>query len=138
MVRGTAGIERLKAGDRVLVAEACTHHPIGEDIGRVKIPRWLRAARRRPARVRHVQGRDFPEDLSRYALVVHCGSCMGNRREMLSRILRGRQAGVPVTNYGLTIACSLGHPRAGAGALPRRPGGLPRIPREAAPVEVTT
>lgn len=108
MVRGTAGIDRLKAGDRVLVAEACTHHPVGEDIGRVKIPRWLRAHTGVPLEFETVQGRDFPDDLSRFALVVHCGSCMGNRREMLSRLLRGRQAGVPVTNYGLTIAQSLG------------------------------
>ncbi len=108
MVRGAAGIDRLKAGDRVLVAEACTHHPVGEDIGRVKIPRWLREHAGVPLDFETVQGRDFPEDLSPYALVVHCGSCMGNRREMLSRLLRCRQAGVPVTNYGLTIARSLG------------------------------
>ena len=108
MVRGTAGIDRLKAGDRILVAEACTHHPVGEDIGRVKIPRWLRAHAGVPLEFETVQGRDFPDDLSRFALVVHCGSCMGNRREMLSRLLRARQAGVPVTNYGLTIARSLG------------------------------
>lgn len=107
-VRGTLAIERLTAGDRVLVAEACTHHPIGEDIGRVKIPRWL--AQYTGARLEFdtVQGRDFPEDLSPWALVVHCGNCMGNRREMLSRILRCRQQGVPITNYGLTIAYSLG------------------------------
>ena len=108
MARGVGGIERLRAGDRVLVAEACTHHPVGEDIGRVKIPRWLRAYTGLPLEFETVQGRDFPEDLTRYGLVVHCGSCMGNRREMLSRLLRGRQAGVPVTNYGLAIACSLG------------------------------
>lgn len=108
MVRGTAAIDRLKAGDRILVAEACTHHPVGEDIGRVKIPRWLRAHTGVPLEFETVQGRDFPDDLSRFALVVHCGSCMGNRREMLSRLLRCRQAGVPLTNYGLTIARSLG------------------------------
>ena len=108
MARGVGGIERLRAGDRVLVAEACAHHPVGEDIGRVKIPRWLRAYTGLPLEFETVQGRDFPEDLTRYGLVVHCGSCMGNRREMLSRLLRGRQAGVPVTNYGLAIACSLG------------------------------
>ncbi|MHB8797355.1 MAG: [FeFe] hydrogenase H-cluster maturation GTPase HydF [Thermoanaerobaculia bacterium] len=108
MARGVRGVERLKAGDRVLVAEACTHHPVGEDIGRVKIPAWLRARTGVPLEFETVQGRDFPDDLSRYALVVHCGSCMGNRRQMLSRLLRGRQEGVPVTNYGLTIAYSLG------------------------------
>lgn len=108
MARGVRGVDRLRAGERVLVAEACTHHPVGEDIGRVKIPAWLRAHTGVPLEFETVQGRDFPDDLSRYALVVHCGSCMGNRREMLSRLLRGRRAGVPVTNYGLTIAHSLG------------------------------
>ena len=108
LARGTLGIERLKAGDRVLVAESCTHHPIGDDIGRVKIPRWIRQYSGVPLEFVHVQGRDFPDDLTPYALVVHCGSCMGNRREMLSRILRCRAASVPVTNYGLAIAYSLG------------------------------
>ena len=108
LTRGTIAIERLKPGDRVLIAEACTHHPIGEDIGRVKIPRWLVQYTGCRLEFDSVQGRDFPEDPSRYALVVHCGSCIGNRREMLSRILRCRRAGVPITNYGLTIAYSLG------------------------------
>jgi [FeFe] hydrogenase H-cluster maturation GTPase HydF len=107
-VRGTLGIERLRAGDHVLVAEACSHHPIGEDIGRVKIPRWLTQYVGAPLEFAHVQGRDFPRDPSPYRLVVHCGNCMGNRRELMSRILRCREAGVPITNYGLTIAYSLG------------------------------
>jgi [FeFe] hydrogenase H-cluster maturation GTPase HydF len=107
-VRGTLGIEHLKAGDHVLVAEACSHHPIGEDIGRVKIPRWLTQYVGAKLDFAHAQGRDFPADPSAYRLVVHCGNCMGNRREMLSRIMRCREAGVPITNYGLTIAYSLG------------------------------
>jgi len=107
-VRGTLGIERLKGGDRVLVAETCTHHPIGDDIGRVKIPRWLTQYVGAALEFQHVQGRDFPADVSPYRLVVHCGNCTGNRREMLSRIHRCREAGVPITNYGLTIAYSLG------------------------------
>ncbi len=107
-VRGTLGIERLRGGDRVLVAEACTHHPIGEDIGRVKIPRWLTQYVGAKLEFSHVQGRDFPADLSPFRLVVHCGNCVGNRREMMSRIHRCRMAGVPITNYGLTIAYSLG------------------------------
>ena len=107
-VRGTLGIERLKGGDRVLMAETCTHHPVGEDIGRVKIPRWLTQYVGAKLEFSHVQGRDFPADLSPYRLVVHCGNCTGNRREMLSRIHRCREAGVPITNYGLTIAYSLG------------------------------
>lgn len=107
-VRGTLGIDRLKSGDRVLVAETCTHHPIGDDIGRVKIPRWLQEYVGAPLEFGHVQGRDFPADVSPYRLVVHCGNCTGNRREMLSRIHRCREAGVPITNYGLTIAYALG------------------------------
>jgi [FeFe] hydrogenase H-cluster maturation GTPase HydF len=107
-VRGTFGIERLQSGDRVLIAETCTHHPIGDDIGRVKIPRWLTQYVGAALEFSHVQGHDFPGDLSPYKLVVHCGNCTGNRREMLSRIHRCREAGVPITNYGLTIAYSLG------------------------------
>jgi len=107
-VEGALTIDRLRPGDRVLVAEACAHHPIGEDIGRVKIPRWLTQYVGGKLEFIHAQGRDFPEDLSPYRLVVHCGACLWNRREMLSRILRCRQAGVPITNYGLTIAYSLG------------------------------
>ncbi|MGA2080183.1 MAG: [FeFe] hydrogenase H-cluster maturation GTPase HydF [Holophaga sp.] len=107
-VRGALGIERLKGGDTVLMAETCTHHPVGEDIGRVKIPRWLTQYVGARLEFRHVQGRDFPSDLSPYRLVVHCGNCTGNRREMMSRIHRCREAGLPITNYGLTIAYSLG------------------------------
>jgi [FeFe] hydrogenase H-cluster maturation GTPase HydF len=107
-VRGTIAIDALKGGDRVLIAETCTHHPIGDDIGRVKIPRWLSQYVGATLEFSRVQGRDFPADLSPYRLVVHCGNCTGNRREMLSRIHRCREAGVPITNYGLTIAYSLG------------------------------
>lgn len=107
-VRGALAIEKLRGGDRILIAEACSHHPIGEDIGRVKIPRWLTQYVGAALQIEHVQGHDMPEDLSSYKLVIHCGACMWNRREMLSRIARCQQAGVPITNYGLTIAYSLG------------------------------
>ena len=93
---------------RVLVAEACTHHPISGDIGREKIPRWLQKHVGGELQFTITQGRDFPEDLSGYQLVIHCGACMWNRRAMLTRILHCRRAGVPVTNYGLTIAYTLG------------------------------
>ncbi len=108
MIRGTLAIEKLKPGDRVLVSEACSHHPIAEDIGRVKIPRWLTQFVGGKLEFATVQGHDFPDDLSPYRLIVHCGACMLNRREMLARILRCRQAGVPITNYGLVVAYSLG------------------------------
>ncbi|MHB8996582.1 MAG: [FeFe] hydrogenase H-cluster maturation GTPase HydF [Armatimonadota bacterium] len=107
-VRGALTIDRLKPGDRILVAEACSHHPIGEDIGTVKIPRWLTQYVGGKLEFDSVQGHDFPEDVTPYKLIVHCGCCMWNRREMLSRILRCRQQGVPITNYGVTIAYSLG------------------------------
>ncbi len=107
-IRGVMAMDRLKPGGRVLVAEACTHHPIGDDIGRVKIPHWLRQYVGGELHFDVVQGHDFPEDLSQYDLVVHCGACMWNRREVLSRMVRCRKAGVPMANYGLTIAKSLG------------------------------
>jgi [FeFe] hydrogenase H-cluster maturation GTPase HydF len=108
LVRGALAIDRLRPGDRVLICEACTHHPIGDDIGRVKVPRWLRQYVGGDLDFQHYQGHDFPSDLTGVNLVVHCGACVQNRREMLSRILRCRSAGVPITNYGLTIAYSLG------------------------------
>ena len=107
-VRGALAIESLEPGDRILVGEACTHHPIGEDIGRVKIPRWLRQYVGGELTFDTVQGHDFPDDLSPYKLVIHCGACMWNRRAMLSRLLHCRSAGVAITNYGLAIAYTLG------------------------------
>ena len=108
MVRGAMAIDQLKAGDKVLIAEACSHLPIGEDIGTVKIPRWLTQYVGGKLEIENVRGRDFPANISEYKLIIHCGACMWNRREMLSRIMKARQAGVPLTNYGLTIAYSLG------------------------------
>lgn len=108
MIRGAMAVDRLKAGDKVLVAEACTHHPITEDIGTVKIPRWLTQYVGGKLDFVHTRGHEFPADVTPYKLIVHCGACMWNRREMLSRILACRRAGVPVTNYGLAIAFSLG------------------------------
>jgi [FeFe] hydrogenase H-cluster maturation GTPase HydF len=107
-VSGTLAIDRLRSGSRVLIAEACSHHPIAEDIGTVKIPRWLTQYVGGRLKIEHVHGHDFPDDLSPYELVIHCGACMWNRREMLSRIMHCQRAGVPITNYGLTIAYSLG------------------------------
>jgi [FeFe] hydrogenase H-cluster maturation GTPase HydF len=106
--RGALAIDRLQAGDRVLIAESCSHHPIEEDIGRVKIPRWLEQYVGAKLRFSHVQGHDFPVDTGEFKLVVHCGACVTNRREVLSRMLHCRQASTPITNYGMTIAHSLG------------------------------
>jgi len=105
---GAMAIDTLRTGDRILVAEHCTHHPIADDIGRVKIPRWLTEYAGGKLNFEWVQGHDFPEDVTPYKLVIHCGACTANRREMLTRILKCRQAGVPITNYGLTISYSLG------------------------------
>jgi len=108
MVKGAMTIDALKPGDRILIAEACSHHPIGEDIGTVKIPRWLTQYVGGKLEFEHHRGHDFPENLAEFKLIIHCGACMWNRREMLSRMMKARMAGVPLTNYGLTIAYSLG------------------------------
>ncbi len=108
MVRGAMAIDKLKTGDKILIAEACSHHPIGEDIGTVKIPRWLTQYVGGKLQIDSIRGHDFPTNISDYKLIIHCGACMWNRREMLSRIMKARQAHVPITNYGLTIAYSLG------------------------------
>jgi predicted GTPase len=108
MVRGAIAIDQLKTGDKVLIAEACSHHPFGEDIGTVKIPRWLTQYVGGKLQIDSLRGHDFPKNITEYKIIIHCGACMWNRREMLSRIMKARQAGVPITNYGLTIAYSLG------------------------------
>ncbi|MBN1142718.1 MAG: [FeFe] hydrogenase H-cluster maturation GTPase HydF [Deltaproteobacteria bacterium] len=112
MTEGVLAIDRLRPGDRILIAESCSHHPIADDIGRVKIPRWLTRYVGGKLEFDFVQGHDFQSDLSGYALVIHCGACTTNRREVMTRILACREQGVPITNYGLAIAHSLG-------ALPR-------------------
>lgn len=105
---GTLAIDKLTENSRVLIAEACTHHPIEEDIGTVKIPRLLRARIGQGLTIENVRGVDFPEDLSSYDLVIHCGGCTFNRRAVLSRIQACVHAGVPVSNYGLTLAYLMG------------------------------
>jgi len=106
--RGALAIDDLKPGDSVLIAESCSHHPIADDIGRVKIPRWLTQYVGGKLNIDTIQGHDFPANLSEYKLVIHCGACMWNRREMLNRIFQCERAGVPISNYGLVIAHSLG------------------------------
>jgi [FeFe] hydrogenase H-cluster maturation GTPase HydF len=104
LVRGALSAERLRPGDRVLIAEACTHHRQPDDIGKVQIPRWLRQMVGGELEFRWISGGDFPDDLATYRLVVHCGACMINRQEMLSRIAHAREAGVPIVNYGVLLA----------------------------------
>lgn len=106
--QAVAAVDDLLPGDRVLIAESCTHHPVEDDIGRVKIPHWLEKHAGRKLSFTTVQGRDFPTDLSPYKLVVHCGACMWSQREMRSRIQECQRQSVPITNYGLVIAYTLG------------------------------
>ena len=106
-IKGAKAIENLKDGDMVLILESCTHHAIEDDIGRVKIPNWLRKKTGKNLVIHNYAGHDFP-DLSDYKLVIHCGACMTNRREVLSRILIANQKNVPITNYGIVISYCLG------------------------------
>ena len=103
-VQGAGHIESLNAHSRVLIAECCTHAPLKEDIGREKIPRMLRKRFGDSLAVDIASGTDFPEDLSGYDLIIQCGACMFNRKYVMSRIERAREQGVPMTNYGVTIA----------------------------------
>lgn len=103
-VAGARAIERLTPQSRVLVAEACTHAPMEEDIGRVKLPRMLRQRVGESLRVDVVAGADFPTDLTPYDLVIHCGACMFNRRHVLTRIAEAADQNVPITNYGIALA----------------------------------
>lgn len=102
--RGAAQLDRLKDGDRVLISEGCTHHRQCEDIGTVKLPRWIDNYTHKQLKYEFTSGGEFPEDLSDYALVIHCGGCMLNEREMKSRIRHSVDCGVPITNYGIAIA----------------------------------
>ncbi|MEN6385082.1 MAG: [FeFe] hydrogenase H-cluster maturation GTPase HydF [Phycisphaerales bacterium] len=106
--KGTRAIDKLKSGDKVLIAESCSHHPIVDDIGRVKIPRWLNEYVGGELKFDTCQGNDFPQNLADYKLVLQCGGCMSNRKQILSRIEQCRKKGVPITNYGVAIAYILG------------------------------
>ena len=107
-VQGVAAIETVQDGDKVLICEGCTHHRQCEDIGAVKIPRWLRQHTGKELELVHTSGKDFPEDLSPYRLVIHCGGCMLNEREVAYRQKCAADAGIPFTNYGIAIAYMTG------------------------------
>ena len=103
-VKGAAMLDRLCDGDKVLISEGCTHHRQCNDIGTVKLPGWIDSYTGKKLEYEFTSGREFPDDPSEYALVVHCGACMLTEREMRSRIQRSCAAGVPITNYGIAIA----------------------------------
>ena len=104
LVKGCQKIDDLKEGDRILIAEACSHHPQKDDIGRVKIPNWLKNYIHKDLSFDISVGSDFPENLEDYALIIHCGACMLNQTEMNNRIREAERRGVPITNYGLVIS----------------------------------
>ena len=103
-VRGVTELDKLKDGDAVLIGEGCTHHRQCDDIGTVKIPRWIREYTGKEIRIETTSGTEFPDDLSEYKLVIHCGGCMLNEREMKYRYSCASDQGVPMTNYGIMIA----------------------------------
>ncbi len=111
-VKGVKRIEELKDGDKVLIAEACSHHAQEDDIGKVKIPRWLRLHTRKDLQIDIRGGHDYPDNLQEYSLIIHCGGCMLTRRAMQVRIKQAKYAGIPIVNYG--VAISYMH-----GAMPR-------------------
>lgn len=105
---GANAIDSLNDNDKVLICESCSHHQIEDDIARVKIPRWIKKKTSKEIEFVYHSGHDFPDNLSDYALLIHCGACMTNRREILSRIMKCKEAELPVTNYGIAIAHCLG------------------------------
>lgn len=103
-VKGARKLDSLKNGDKILISEGCTHHRQCGDIGTVKLPNWIKKHTGKQIEFTFTSGGEFPSDLSRYSLIIHCGACMINAREMASRIQRAKAAGVPITNYGTAIA----------------------------------
>ena len=107
-VKGAEAISRLKDGDKVLICESCTHHAIEDDIGTVKIPNLIRKKTGKNLDFERVSSHEFPKNITDYAVIVHCGGCMTNRREILSRIEKAKDAKIPITNYGIAISYCLG------------------------------
>jgi len=104
LARGAGAINALQPGDKVLISETCSHHSLADDIGRVKIPRWLRQFAGGDLQTEVVSGKDFPTDLSPYSLVVQCGGCMVTRKQVLHRQYLAERQGIPMTNYGMAIS----------------------------------
>ncbi len=103
-MEGAKAIDTLTENSNILIAECCTHAPLSEDIGRVKIPRLLRKRYGENLQIDMVSGTDYPKDLREYDLIIQCGACMFNRKYVLSRIDRAKEQQIPMTNYGITIA----------------------------------
>ena len=101
---GAAALDRLRDGDRILISEGCTHHRQCDDIGTVKLPRWIRSYTGKEIEFEYSSGKEFPEDLSRYSFIIHCGGCMLNEREMRYRQKCAKDQHIPITNYGIAIA----------------------------------
>ena len=125
-----AAAEGIQDGDTVLIAEGCTHHRQCEDIGTVKIPRWLRNLTGKALTIETTSGTEFPEDLSKYSLAIHCGGCMLNEREVRYRMKCAADAGVPFTNYGITIAYLKGILRRSLSLFPELLAEIPPEGRE--------
>ena len=104
VVNGATALDALEDGDTVLISEGCTHHRQCEDIGTVKIPRWLKEHSQKEINLEFTSGTEFPDDLSKYKVIIHCGGCMLNEREMKYRLKCAEDAGIPMTNYGTAIA----------------------------------
>ena len=107
-INGAKQIDKLKNGDKVLICESCTHHAIEDDIGKVKIPKLIKQKTGKEIIFEHVSSHDFPKNINDYALIIHCGGCMTNRREILSRISKSKEKNVPITNYGIAISYCIG------------------------------
>jgi [FeFe] hydrogenase H-cluster maturation GTPase HydF len=104
LVDGAVKLSGIKDGDKILISEGCTHHRQCNDIGTVKIPQWIRDFTKAEPEFSFTSGGEFPEDLSEYSLIVHCGGCMLNDKEMKYRLQRAKEQGVPIVNYGVAIA----------------------------------
>ena len=118
MAENASVLDRLQNGDKILMAEGCTHHRQCEDIGTVKIPNWIREYTGKDIVIETSSGTGFPEDLSEYALIVHCGACMLNEREMRYRMKCAMDQHIPFTNYGIAIAYMNGILKRSLGVFP--------------------
>ena len=127
---GVAAIESLHPGDKVLIAESCSHHPLQDDIGRVKIPRWLQEYAGGELDISVSSGRDYPTRLEEYKVIIHCGGCMLNRREMMNRISMALESQIPITNYGLAISLTQGVVRRVLSPFPKALAAYERARKE--------